>query len=1034
VPEAPLIPDYTLLRPIGRGAYGEVWLARSVTGVHRAIKIVRRDRFEEDRPFEREFDGIRRFEPVSVGQESQVALLHVGRNNAAGFFYYVMELADDVETGEEIFPDRYVPKTLKELRSRRRRLPGADCLGIGLALTRALAHLHESGLVHRDIKPSNVIFVHGVPKLADIGLVSAMDASHSYVGTEGFVPPEGPGTAAADVYSLGKVLYEISTGRDRTEFPALPDDLDAISDRRALLEINEVIVKACDGDLKRRYPSAEAMREDLLLLQAGRSVRRLHVVERRLRFIAKYGVAATLISALAILSFVWASAQTRRANQNLWRAERAEAQALQRLHEVNFNWARANRLTGRPGQRFDSLKELAQGAARSNRLDLRNEAIACLVLPDLRPARTLAVPRLKDAFHLSPGLRLHATNDARGALVLRDIEDDAVVRALPGQGSPLTSAILTDDGALVATSDAAGRAWLWEPLATAPVALHELLGPSRAPGDSSSPDPGPGIEVRPLAFTPDRRGLIARVGADSLALLSIPSPDGRTPASGSNASVTAASAVRVERQLAGIAGARTFRLSPDGRLFATKAGPRIEIHSTRDGALVTTINPPEDASAMAWHPDSRRLALAWSRQIAIWDLATGRQGGLFVGHDAMVIGLAFDETGEWLASASWDRTTRLWQADNARELLSLPLSGNQLQFSPDGRRLSFRSWDAATTHVYALADTRVARRYSVAASRFNARTVFSPDGRSLLGINDGTGIHLFRPPLPAPLLSLPASGLTETAFAADGQSFYSGSERGLRRWPILWGPDGQSAQLGTREVVPQTSGRPTADFWISGDGSWLVARPGQGTLMGFPTDRPDPAIAAAPAVRSGSAVLHLNTEGTLACSFHEAHPRRLQIWNPRTGMLVTNLDSATPIRDAAFSPDRRHLAISTQAAITLLELDGWRTRQRLGRSEAVDDRNPIAFSPDGRTLAAAMANNEVWLIEALTGKTLAALPRDRLVTSLAFSPTGDALAVTCERGWFQLWNLPELRRQLARLHLDWSEPGSPDAGPRRSAP
>src|SRR5437588_1361723 len=135
---SPTIPDYTLLRPVGCGAYGEVWLARSVTGVHRAVKIIRRARFDEDRPFDREFAGIQRFEPVSLGQDSQVGLLHVGRNEAAGFFYYVMELADDIETGDEIFPDRYVPKTLKELRARQQRLPADECLAISLALARAL--------------------------------------------------------------------------------------------------------------------------------------------------------------------------------------------------------------------------------------------------------------------------------------------------------------------------------------------------------------------------------------------------------------------------------------------------------------------------------------------------------------------------------------------------------------------------------------------------------------------------------------------------------------------------------------------------------------------------------------------------------------------------------------------------------------------------------------------------------------------------------------------------------------------------------
>src|SRR5436190_12549621 len=75
----PRVPDHELIRRIGRGAYGEVWLARSVTGAYRAVKIVHRHSFEHDRPFEREFSGILNFEPISRQHDSQVDILHVGR-------------------------------------------------------------------------------------------------------------------------------------------------------------------------------------------------------------------------------------------------------------------------------------------------------------------------------------------------------------------------------------------------------------------------------------------------------------------------------------------------------------------------------------------------------------------------------------------------------------------------------------------------------------------------------------------------------------------------------------------------------------------------------------------------------------------------------------------------------------------------------------------------------------------------------------------------------------------------------------------
>ena len=266
---APRIPNHEMVRAIGRGSYGEIWLARSLTGTWRAVKIVDRRTFESDKAFQREFEGMSKFEPISRGDAGFVDILHVGREEGGHFFYYVMELADDHLGSGPIDPARYAPKTLKSELSRRSRLLADECVTIGLSLSKALTALHAEGLVHRDIKPANIIFVGGEPKIADIGLVAASGQA-SYVGTEGYVPPEGPGSVQADIYSLGKVIYEIAMGKDRMDFPAVSTRLAELPDKAMLMQLNEVLLRACANDPAERYATAEEMHEDLLRLRDGR--------------------------------------------------------------------------------------------------------------------------------------------------------------------------------------------------------------------------------------------------------------------------------------------------------------------------------------------------------------------------------------------------------------------------------------------------------------------------------------------------------------------------------------------------------------------------------------------------------------------------------------------------------------------------------------------------------------------------------------------------------------------------------------------
>ena len=135
-----------------------------------------------------------------------------------------------------------------------------------LAVTEAVERLHQHKLIHRDIKPANLIFVNGRPKLADIDLVTDLSphGEASHIGTEGYMAPEGPGAAAADVFSLGRILYVALTGKPPDQSPERPTRIASHPDSALFMELNDIVCKACEFDLERRYASAALMREELL--------------------------------------------------------------------------------------------------------------------------------------------------------------------------------------------------------------------------------------------------------------------------------------------------------------------------------------------------------------------------------------------------------------------------------------------------------------------------------------------------------------------------------------------------------------------------------------------------------------------------------------------------------------------------------------------------------------------------------------------------------------------------------------------------
>src|SRR4051812_27697613 len=174
------IADHELLRPIAFGSYGDVWLAQNaLTGTFRAVKIIWREAFDNAKPYEREFEGIRRFEPISRQHPGFVHILQTGVLENG--FYYIMELADDAHNGQKIDPETYQPLTLPV--ANLQHFSAENAIRVGIDLTKSLAALHEAGLIHRDVKPSNIIFIRGQPKLGDIGMITVASDTNSAVGT-----------------------------------------------------------------------------------------------------------------------------------------------------------------------------------------------------------------------------------------------------------------------------------------------------------------------------------------------------------------------------------------------------------------------------------------------------------------------------------------------------------------------------------------------------------------------------------------------------------------------------------------------------------------------------------------------------------------------------------------------------------------------------------------------------------------------------------------------------------------------------------
>ncbi|MFC5664242.1 protein kinase [Kitasatospora misakiensis] len=195
---------YRLLRRLGAGGMGRVYLGRTAGGRIVAVKVVRPD-LAGDADFRARF------------RQEVAAARRVGGAWTAPV------LDADTEGGHPWVATGYVagPALLSAVREFGP-LPEPAVRSLGVGLAEALAQVHGLGLVHRDVKPSNVLLTLDGPRLIDFGIARALDAttvltqSGQVVGSPGFMSPEQanglPAGPAGDVFSLGAVLAYAATG------------------------------------------------------------------------------------------------------------------------------------------------------------------------------------------------------------------------------------------------------------------------------------------------------------------------------------------------------------------------------------------------------------------------------------------------------------------------------------------------------------------------------------------------------------------------------------------------------------------------------------------------------------------------------------------------------------------------------------------------------------------------------------------------------------------------------------------------------
>jgi WD40 repeat protein/tetratricopeptide (TPR) repeat protein len=860
----------------------------------------------------------------------------------------------------------------------------------------------------------------------------------------------GSSDPRSDVYGLGLTLYEMValrpafTAGDRIELIArvtseAPPKLRKL-DPHVPRDLVTIIAKATDKEPARRYQTAAELGDDLRRFLEDRPIRARQTgpVERGWRWCRRNPAVTLLLAALVAGSLAAAAVfrgqrddlaeQAGQLEQDKVRLAAARDRAETALWRSGHAQSRALRWSGLGGRRDAALSALTavvdiQPSVRPNEwaailgrhlspeeaarltpaLVLRNEAVACMALPDLHVARQwqgLDKPEIEEPIDFSPDLAFYARAEADGSVCVRRVSDDQVVHDLPTVGKSGGRPIrFSPDGRWLAVkreTDRGSEFLVWDLTGPATDRPPTLRGPTRSDHET-------------LDFSPDGRWLAVDAPDGSIGIYNL---------------TTHAEWKRLRSDRSPYPFVR-FHPRSEQLAVACRYDSAVQVWDLKTGTVIRELPHPRNVvSEAAWSPDGRLLAVACEHpdnRVHVWDVEAGKLLGALEGHKGGVWQVAFHPHTDLLVSFGWDGKTRLWDFRWGRELLAV--DGAFIRFGRDGRHLAFRNgrqvglWEVTTADECRPLHWHDPKELPVHSS------AFSPDGR-LLAAGSGDGVRLWDPATGRLVAAMRELGDTDTvAFDPRSGDLVTCTRRGVYLWPVR-APSGQSAgsyRIGPPEVIPVPTQAAPLGLTLSQDGNVLAVR-----LDGWQT--------AVIHRREGKRfVLNaygvVSPDGRWVMTGNPAGAGRATVWDSWTGERVTDLPGGGSY--LTFTPDTQWLVLGNGAESRFYRVGSWQPRPAADLPAGLGPW--LASTRDGQVMAVGSANSSlVRLVKAGTGEELATLeitPSPSKITGLpTFSPDGSQLVIHYGHEGVRVWDLRKVRARLAGMRLDWGLPPYPAVG------